>query len=71
MNVATKSGTNSIHGEAFGLFRDNSQAAAYPGGANSSAASTAETSAERSSKTSCSILSTAKDYWLTMRAAYW
>lgn len=33
VNVATKSGTNSIHGEAFGLYRDNSQAAAYPGGA--------------------------------------
>ena len=33
VNVATKSGTNSLHGEGFGLFRDNSQAAAYPGGA--------------------------------------
>src|SRR4029077_19746892 len=31
VNVATKSGTNSIHGEACGLFRDDSQAAAYPG----------------------------------------
>ena len=33
VNVATKSGTNTIHGEGFGLFRDNSEAAAYPGGA--------------------------------------
>ena len=33
VNVATKSGTNSIHGAMFGLLRDSSQAAAYPGGA--------------------------------------
>jgi hypothetical protein len=33
VNVATKSGTNTIHGEGFGLFRDSSQAAAYPGDA--------------------------------------
>src|SRR4029077_193084 len=33
VNVVTKSGSNSLHGEAFGLFRDDSQAAAYPGGA--------------------------------------
>ena len=33
VNVVTKSGSNMIHGEAFGLFRDDSQAAAYPGGA--------------------------------------
>jgi hypothetical protein len=35
VNVATKSGTNSIHGEAFGQFRDNSIASAsLPGGGN-------------------------------------
>src|ERR1043165_1591802 len=35
VNVATKSGTNAIHGEAFGQFRDNSIAsAALPGGGN-------------------------------------
>jgi Carboxypeptidase regulatory-like domain len=33
VNVVTKSGTNTLHGEGFGLFRDNSQAAVYPGGA--------------------------------------
>jgi hypothetical protein len=33
VNVITKSGTNSFHGEGFGLFRDSSQAANYPGGA--------------------------------------
>ncbi len=33
VNVVTKSGSNTIHGEGFGLFRDDSQAAAYPGGA--------------------------------------
>jgi hypothetical protein len=33
VNVITKSGTNSLHGEGFGLFRDSSQAADYPGGA--------------------------------------
>ena len=31
VNVTTKSGTNSIHGEAFGLFRDSSLAAALHG----------------------------------------
>jgi hypothetical protein len=30
VNVTTRSGTNSIHGEAFGLFRDSSVAAALP-----------------------------------------
>jgi len=30
VNVTTRSGTNSIHGEAFGLFRDSSLAAALP-----------------------------------------
>jgi hypothetical protein len=30
VNVTTRSGTNSIHGEAFGLFRDSSTAAALP-----------------------------------------
>jgi hypothetical protein len=33
VNVATKSGTNTIHGEGFGLFRDSSQAAAFPSAA--------------------------------------
>ncbi|MCU1295864.1 MAG: Oar protein [Acidobacteriaceae bacterium] len=32
VNVTTKSGTNSIHGEAFGLIRDHSFAANSPGG---------------------------------------
>ena len=31
VNVVTKSGTNSVHGEGFGLFRDSSMAAALPG----------------------------------------
>lgn len=31
VNVTTRSGTNSLHGEAFGLFRDSSAAAALPG----------------------------------------
>jgi hypothetical protein len=30
VNVATKSGTNTLHGEGFGLFRDSSQAAGFP-----------------------------------------
>jgi hypothetical protein len=33
VNVVTKSGSNTLHGEGFGLFRDFSQAAVYPGGA--------------------------------------
>jgi hypothetical protein len=32
VNVATKSGTNTVHGEGFGIFRDSSQGAALPGG---------------------------------------
>jgi carboxypeptidase family protein len=32
VNVTTKSGTNSLHGEAFGFIRDHSFAAASPGG---------------------------------------
>jgi Carboxypeptidase regulatory-like domain len=31
VNVATKSGTNIIHGEAYGVFRDSSEGAALPG----------------------------------------
>ena len=31
VNVTTRSGTNAVHGEAFGLFRDSSIAAALPG----------------------------------------
>lgn len=33
VNVTTKSGTNSLHGGAFGLFRDSSMAAELPGSA--------------------------------------
>src|SRR6201987_5552425 len=33
VNVATKSGTNNFHGEGFGLFRDSTQAAAFPSAA--------------------------------------
>src|SRR5882724_11777127 len=32
VNVITRSGTNDYHGQAFGLFRDSSMAAALPGG---------------------------------------
>jgi hypothetical protein len=32
VNVTSKSGTNTLHGEAFGFFRDHSMAAAAPGG---------------------------------------
>ncbi len=32
VNVTTKSGTNALHGEAFGFFRDHSMGAAAPGG---------------------------------------
>jgi len=31
VNVVTKSGTNSVHGEGYGLFRDSSEAAVFPG----------------------------------------
>ena len=31
VNVVTKSGTNAFHGEGFGVFRDSSQAAVFPG----------------------------------------
>jgi hypothetical protein len=31
VNLTTRSGTNSVHGEAFGYFRDSSMAAALPG----------------------------------------
>jgi hypothetical protein len=31
VNVVTKSGTNTIHGEGFGAFRDSSEAAIFPG----------------------------------------
>jgi hypothetical protein len=34
VNVAIKSGTNNLHGEGFGLFRDSSQAAVFPGDAD-------------------------------------
>ena len=32
VNVTTRSGTNALHGEAFGFFRDHSMSAAAPGG---------------------------------------
>lgn len=32
VNVVTKSGTNSFHGGGYGLFRDSTQAAEFPGG---------------------------------------
>jgi hypothetical protein len=32
VNIVTKAGTNSYHGEAYGLFRDSSMAAKFPGG---------------------------------------
>ncbi|MFZ3214688.1 MAG: carboxypeptidase regulatory-like domain-containing protein [Candidatus Acidiferrales bacterium] len=34
VNVVTKSGTNTLHGEGFGLFRDSTQAAEFPSGAS-------------------------------------
>jgi hypothetical protein len=37
VNVVTRSGTNSLHGQAFGLFRDSSQAATLPHPAGTSA----------------------------------
>lgn len=34
VNVVTKSGSNAMHGEGFGVFRDSSQAADFPAGAS-------------------------------------
>jgi Carboxypeptidase regulatory-like domain len=58
VNVTTRSGTNDIHGEAFGFFRDSSLAAALPPLLNSPSLSSVPNMGgawvDRSSRTRCS-----------------